>query len=146
MGFEFHALSYLLKSQDLANLSLIVVEEKMPILKTQDLKPGMILAREVKSHSGRVLLPKGTVLTEKHILNLKAWGTAEAGILVKSLGKGSIPEAAEVDPQKLAMAKKEVGRLFNFSNQDHPAITELMRLSSLNRLKKMPGMSHIDVK
>ncbi|VAX28124.1 hypothetical protein MNBD_NITROSPINAE05-933 [hydrothermal vent metagenome] len=117
----------------------------MPFLKIQNLKPGMTLADEVKSHSSRVLLPEGTVLTEKHILNLKAWGTAEVDIHANSMVGGSIPEAVSVDPEKLAKAKKEVGDLFYFSNQDHPAIAELMRLSCLNRLKKMPGMGHVDV-
>jgi hypothetical protein len=117
----------------------------MPFLKIQNLKPGMTLAQEVKSHSGRVLLPEGTVLTEKHILNFKAWGTAEADILEKSMVGGSTPEAVPVDPEKQAKAKEEVGDLFYFSNQDHPAIAELMRLSILNRLKKMPGMGHVDV-
>jgi hypothetical protein len=118
----------------------------MPFLKTQNLKPGMTLAQEVKSHSDRILLPEGTVLTEKHILNLKAWGTAEADIFEKSMvGSFTPPEAVPVDPEKLAKAKEEVEDLFYFSNQDHPAIAELMRLSSLNRLKKMPGMGHVDV-
>lgn len=118
----------------------------MPILKTQDLIPGMTLTREVQSHSGRQLLPGGTVLTEKHILNLKAWGINEADIQEEGVGSVSSLKAEKADPQKLAKAQKEVGALFCLSNQDHPAITELMRLSSLNRLKKMPGMGHVDVK
>jgi len=118
----------------------------MPIFQTQDLKPGMILAREVQNHSDRILLPEGTVLTEKHILNLKAWGIAEADIQGEDAEFDSPPEAVKIDPQKLARAKKEVGALFCLSNQDHPAIIEFMRLSSLNRLKKIQRMGHIDVK
>ncbi len=118
----------------------------MPIFQSQDLKSGMILAQEVKSHSGRILLPEGTVLTEKHILNFKAWGITEADIQGENAGFGSTPEAVKIDPQKLARAKKEVEALFCLSNQDHPAIIEFMRLSSLNRVKKMQGMGHINVK
>ena len=118
----------------------------MPIFQSQDLKSGMILAREVQNHSGRILLPEGTVLTEKHILNLKAWGITEADIQGEDAGFDSTPEAVKIDPQKMARAKKEVGALFCLSNQDHPAIIEFMRLSSLNRVKKMPGMGHINVK
>lgn len=117
----------------------------MPILKTQDLIVGATIAGEVQNHSGRRLLPGGTVLTEKHILNLKAWGITEVDI--QDEGVGSSPLKAEkVDPKKLGKAQKEIEALFCFSNQDHPAITELMRLASLNRLKKMPGMGHVDVK
>jgi arginine decarboxylase-like protein len=122
------------------------IGEKMPIFKTQDLSPGVTLTRGVQSHSGRQLITEGTVLTEKHILNLKAWGVAEVEIQEEGAGSVSSKKAEKVDPQKLAKAQKETGALFCFSNLDHPAITELMRLSSLNRLKKMPGMGHVDVK
>ena len=118
----------------------------MPIFQIQDLKPGMILAKDVQNHSKRVLLPEGTVLTEKHILNFKAWGITEADIQGEKAGFDSTPEAEKIDPQKLAKVKKEVEALFCLSNQDHPAIIEFMRLSSLNRLKKMQGMGHINVK
>jgi hypothetical protein len=118
----------------------------MPILQTQDLITGMTLAQEVQNHSGRVLLPEGTVLTEKHILNLKAWGITEADIQGEDAGFDSTPEAEKIDPQKLAKVKKEVEALFCLSNQDHPAIIEFMRLSSLNLLKKIQGMDHINVK
>lgn len=116
----------------------------MPIFKTQNLKPGGTLAQEIQNHSGRILLPKGTVLTEKHILNLKAWGIAEADI--ESEDMQTDPAAVKIDPQKQARAKKEAETLFCLSNRDHPAIIELMRLSGINRLKKMPGMGHVNVK
>ena len=118
----------------------------MPILKTHDLKPGMTLVQGVQNHAGRKLLPEGTLLTEKHILNLKAWGITEADIKVKGFGFHSTLEAVKIDPKKLAQAEKEVKALFYFSNQDHPAVIELMRLSSLNRLKKNPGMGHVNIK
>ena len=106
----------------------------------------MTLTQGVQNHSGRKLLPEGTLLTEKHIFSLKAWGITEADIKVKGVELDSPQEAIKIDPQKLARAEKEVGALFSYSNQEHPAVIELMRLSSLSRLKKMPGMGHIDVK
>ena len=118
----------------------------MPIVKTHDLMPGMTLLQEIQNHSGRKLLPAGTLITEKHILNLKAWGISEASIKVGGVESGSAVESNKFDPQKLAKAEKEVGTLFCLSNQDHPAVIELMRLASLNRLKKMPEMGHVNVK
>ncbi len=118
----------------------------MPIFQTQDLKPGMILAQEVQNHSGRILLPEGTVLKEKHILNLKAWGITEADIQGEDTEFDSTPKAVKIDPQKLAKVTKEIENLFCLSNQDHPAIIEFMRLSCLNRLKKMQGTGHVNVK
>lgn len=118
----------------------------MSIVKTHDLKTGMILAKEVQNLSNRILLPEGTVLTEKHILNLKAWGIADAEVQEEGVVLDSTPEAVNVDRQKQAIANKEVEDMFDLSNKDHPAIAELMRLSSLKRLKRMSGMGHINVK
>ncbi len=101
---------------------------------------------EVQNYSGRKLLPEGTFLTDKDIVNLKAWGVTEADVHVQEDGPDSTPGVLKTDPKKLAQAKKEVEALFGFSNTDHPAVMELMRLSVLNRLKKMPGMGHIHVK
>jgi len=114
----------------------------MPIIKTQQLKPGMVLVKEVTSHTGQTLLPKGIQLAEKHILNLKAWGITE--VVIQGEGE-SVPEHENIDPAKLAKVKKEAKSLFRHSNQDQPAIAELMRLFCLNRLKKMPGTGDINV-
>jgi len=116
------------------------------IVKAHDLKPGMILVKEIQNHSGRKLLPAGILITEKHILSLKAWGIAEAEVQTTATGLHSTPEAEQIDPEKLAKVNIEIEGLFRFSNQEHPAVLELMRLSSLNRLKKMPGLSHVQVK
>ena len=118
----------------------------MRIVKTHELKPGMTLAKGIQNHSGRNLLPEGTLLTQQQILSLKAWGIAEADIEESGQWFGSTSEAVKVDPEKLAKAEKEARALFCLSNQDHPAVIELMRLSALNRLKKFPDMGHINVK
>jgi len=106
----------------------------------------MTLAKEVQNHSGRKLLSEGALLTDKHILSFKAWGIAEAAVQAKDMELDSVGEEVNIDLKELAQAEKEVGALFSFSNQDHPAVVELMRLSSLNRLKKKPGMGHVNVR
>ena len=47
---------------------------------TGNLQPGMVLAGEVKTFKGQLLLPSGTVLTERHIEKLMAWGVPETDI------------------------------------------------------------------
>ena len=115
----------------------------MAIIKIHLLKPGMVLAEGVKNHAGRKLFPERTQLTEEHILNLKAWGIPGANIQGDDLGSTLEPE--NIDPLKLAKAKKEAKSLFRHSNQDHPAVAELMRLFCLNRLQKIPGNGRFDV-
>ncbi|MDA0692789.1 MAG: hypothetical protein O3C58_13095 [Nitrospinae bacterium] len=89
------------------------------------------------------MFPERTQLTEEHILNLKAWGIPGANIQGDDLGSTLEPE--NIDPLKLAKAKKEAKSLFRHSNQDHPAVAELMRLFCLNRLQKIPGNGRFDV-
>lgn len=104
----------------------------------------MVLAEKVKNHADQKLLPEGTQLTEKHIFNLKAWGVTEANIQGGDLE--STPELESIDPLKLAKAEKEARSLFRHSNQEHPAVAELMRLFCLNRLQKTSEMGDINVK
>ncbi len=120
----------------------------MPIVKTHDLKPGAILAKGVQNHSGRKLLPEGTLITDQNILSLKAWGITEADVLLNGVNVDSTPPAEKIDLEKLAQAENKSEALFYFSNRDHPAVIELMRLSSLHRLKKMQekGRGDVDVK
>ncbi|MBN1522183.1 MAG: hypothetical protein JW928_06590 [Candidatus Aureabacteria bacterium] len=44
---------------------------------TNDLQPGMKIARKVENKAGMVLLPEGIELTEAHIGRLKKWGIEE---------------------------------------------------------------------
>lgn len=44
----------------------------MAIINVDELQIGMILAENIKSPQGRMLLPKGTELTHKH-LNIFMW-------------------------------------------------------------------------
>ncbi len=116
------------------------------MLKVHLLKPGMVLVEGVKNHAGRKLLPEGAQLTEKHILNLKAWGIAEVNIQGEGDEVESTLESENIDPKKLAKAKKDSQFLFRHSNRDHPAVAELMRLFYLNRLQLIPEMGDINVK
>ena len=46
----------------------------MARLKTDALKPGMILAEDLKHSNGRFLLGKGVTLEPSHLRVLKIWG------------------------------------------------------------------------
>lgn len=118
----------------------------MPLIKIHQLKPGMVLDVGIQNHAGRKLLPAGTCLTERHILNFKAWGITEANVQGDFDDPKSTLELDNIDSNKLAKVKREAESLFCHSNTNHPVVAELMRLFCLNRLKKMPGMGDINVK
>lgn len=52
----------------------------MTVLRLESLNPGMVLSRDVCDRKGRVLLPAGAELTEKHLRIFQTWGVVEADI------------------------------------------------------------------
>lgn len=95
----------------------------------------MVLAGDVHDRSGRMLLGGGAELTQKHLVIFRTWGVLEVDIV----GQGSDDEAdqipADVDPLELAAAKLALAPHFRHTNQDHPAIIELMRLAALRKVQ-----------
>jgi len=53
----------------------------MILLKTEEIKPGMILQEDVVDNSGRLIISSGTILNEKHLRIMMIWGIGEAYIL-----------------------------------------------------------------
>lgn len=114
-------------------------------LRLDQLKPGMKLAKDVVNFSGRVLLYKGNPLQSKDIKNFKAWGILEVSVETASLDPSIPVEDNRVDAKLLVEAQKEISSLFRHSNLSHPVVSELMRLSALNKLKQKPGMENLNV-
>lgn len=114
-------------------------------LRLDQLAPGMKLAQDVVNFSGQVLLYKGIPLQPKDIKNFKAWGVLE--VVVENSSKDtSLPlKNNRIDAKLLVEAQGEISDLFRHSNLSHPVISELMRLSTLNKLKQKPGMENVNV-
>ncbi len=102
----------------------------MGTLRFNKVQPGMVLAGDVMDRTGRVILRAGVKLTALHLKTLKFWGVTEADIQgaenEKGEGKSEIPVAVEA-------GLKEA---FRHTNQTHPAMKELFRLSSLYQLRQ----------
>ena len=69
----------------------------MIFVKVDDLKPGMILARPVKTHQGVLLLEAGAKISKKNIRIFKSWGIDEIGVkghMTDATGENKPSEAA----------------------------------------------------
>ena len=99
-----------------------------------NLRPNMVLATDLKDGTGRLLLPGGAVLTEKHIRYCQMWGIVE----VEVVGTDDADEELEpaIDPALVAAAEALVGARFRHTDRDHPAIAPLFRYCVNNQLKK----------
>lgn len=91
------------------------------------LKPGMVLASELRSRQGRALLPGGAELTEKHIRTLKIWGVNAADIH----GEGDEDEKERsLTPEELDTVKPYVQANFRFNNLSAPLVRSMARLNA----------------
>lgn len=115
----------------------------MPIIRVNDLKSGMTLAADVRNFDDRVLLFQGTELTKKHIAIFKSWGVTEAHTMEDL---ELLPSDQEIDPQDLAEAQGKAAELFCRTNQEHPAVKEMLHLCALNKLnrKTLRGVAHVN--
>jgi len=82
---------------------------------------GMVLAADILDMRGRVLIPAGAELKDKHVRALPAWGVSRVEV------KGDDVEAAPTaEPWAIEAAKAEVEAVFALSNRGHPAIDALL--------------------
>ena len=101
----------------------------MALVHIDNLTAGMVLSRSICDRSGRLLLPAGAELTEKHFSIFRMWGVLEAEIVGDNVVEE--PEATpnqELDPALLCAAREEVELLFVHNDPHHPAIKELVRV------------------
>lgn len=99
----------------------------MGLLKVDDFKPGMILAADLRSPQGRMLMSKGLVLTEKHIRMCKIWGVVEGDILGED-GQPPENQPAVLDPALVERAKELAGTYFCLNDLHHPVVRETAKL------------------
>ncbi len=110
----------------------------MKKIKLDDMKSGMVLAREVKGRFGRGLLSAGNMLTEKHIKIFKSWGITEI-IIEKNpeSGQEEMKSSLEV-PAQYDRVERQLRELFKFNDIKHPAVKELFQISLMRRLNCQP--------
>lgn len=105
----------------------------MGVINLAELKPGMVLAEELRDRNGRFLLAKDTRLTLKHLRILKIWGVIEVNIEGISQKNVESNTGAQIDPAIMETAKKEIRERFVHTDLDHPATRELFRLCTLRK-------------
>jgi len=105
----------------------------MGVINLAELKPGMVLAENLRDRNGRFLLAKGTRLTLKHLRIFKIWGVIEVNIEGISQKNVESNARAQIDPAIMETAEKEIRERFVHTDLDHPATRELFRLCTLRK-------------
>jgi len=81
-------------------------------------QPGMILAQPVSNTNGRVLLPAGCEISDKHIKAMKMWGIVD--LCVKGGDENDNGQTHAVSPEKLEAAKASLAEVFKHANTGTP--------------------------
>jgi hypothetical protein len=114
----------------------------MGLISLNDIKPGMVLAAEVKDRAGRVLLAAGQEISEKHLKIFKTWGVTDANIEGASQEDMVSQDLVDVDPEIHKKAEELVMAKFRHAGTTHPGLKELARLATMRQMREMSGGSH----
>lgn len=90
-----------------------------------NLRPDMELGADLKDAGGRLLLPKGTVLTEKHIRYCQMWGIVE--LEIAGPAEADPPAEPVIDPVLVAKAEEATEPRFKHVSREHAVIDALFR-------------------
>ena len=94
---------------------------------TDKLRPGQILAEEVRDINGRLLLAKGNEILSNHIRIFKIWGISEVNVSGAASREEKIDP--ELDSELLEKARESMTILCRHVDLEHPAIKELFKLA-----------------
>lgn len=101
-----------------------------------DLVAGMVIAEEVRDQQGRLLMPAGTALTDRHLRAFSLWGI----MTIRVRGEGGADDAEaplELTPEQVAEAEAIVRARFPVADLDHPFVAELLRLAALREARRL---------
>jgi HD-like signal output (HDOD) protein len=103
----------------------------MGMVHINSLKPGMVLADEVRDLSGKLLIGKGKKIMPNHFRVLKIWGVTEVNI------RSNNDDKKEIKPDFTSEQYKNIyeitQQVFRYNDCEHPAIKEIFQLSVLFR-------------
>ena len=99
----------------------------MGAINLESLKPGMILAADLRSPQGRLLSPKGSALSEKELKLCKIWGISEADVQGVSEEEAEAESLDRISPSVLKACKALALSRFRRESFGHPMMRELGR-------------------
>ncbi|MBC17351.1 MAG: metal-dependent hydrolase [Desulfovibrio sp.] len=98
------------------------------------LEPGMILGEDLTTEEGRMLLPRGAMLTSGHIRTCRVWGIPDAVIQGEEEENDGYPDSFDqIDPEVLDACKIMAAQRFVLNPSTHPAVKQMAKLYVLHQ-------------
>lgn len=91
-----------------------------------DLQAGMVLAEDVFDQQGRMLMPVGTELTDRHLRACQLWGIMSIRIRAEGAGPEAVLHAPT--PEQYAAAEAATRQRFRLNDLTHPLVAELFQV------------------
>ena len=108
----------------------------MALIPAEKAELGMVLSAPVTDRRGRLLMPAGKALEEKHLDALPMWGIAQ----IEVEGDGPAAEEdplEELAPWALERAEEEMSHLFRHDDGVHPVMHGLREFRTLVRAREI---------
>lgn len=93
----------------------------MRVIKLQDAQIGLVLAKEIVDKNGRVIVKKGTKLTEKHLKAFKVWRVMQFYVE----GEGEEVASEGVSEEDFLKAERKVRPNFRHTDMESDFIKTL---------------------
>ena len=106
----------------------------MPLISVDDAQAGMVLSADVTDRRGRLLIPNGRPLDEKHLQALKMWGITAVEI------EGDDPVGGDteaLDPALLGQAREVLSTHLRNLPMDHPLVLALIELALPRKAREL---------
>ncbi|QJB55784.1 HDOD domain-containing protein [Pseudodesulfovibrio sp. zrk46] len=110
----------------------------MPKLPIEAIEPGMALAEDLTTSEGRMLLPRGAVVTEAHLRTCRVWGISEVSIQGDDAACDDCPTSFdELDPEVLDACKIMAAQRFVLNPLKHPVVQEMAKVYVLRQARDL---------
>ncbi len=109
----------------------------MGIINVVDLRPGMVLASNLESRHGRLLLPEGSMLEERHLRILRIWGVTEVDIDGVDSDTAEAATVMDIDPEVFRCCDAFLNPFFQNTGLDQEAVQEMFRVCLLQTSQGM---------
>lgn len=114
----------------------------MALIPVEKAQVGMVLASPVSDRRGRLLMPEGRALGEKHLDALPMWGISH----IEIEGEDELSEDlnVEVAPWAVARAGEEMAHRLLHADLSHPVMKEIAALAIQRRAIQLQREEHHD--
>lgn len=108
----------------------------MGIIDIEEIRPGMILEKDLRDRSGLIILSAGQEITEKHLKIFRMWGIVEAEIQGVTREETFSHITSQLDPLLIQEVETRLREEFRHTNLNHPFIREVFRWVTLKRARE----------